>query len=119
MIERGIKMKTYKITQCGLEHTTKYGLTKEVAIKLFRQGIEETIEKYEEMLISEDKFNNNIQDVIEEFIDEEIIEVKYPYVITKENENFIGYIPCDKFLFEDNQPIYVKVILEEIDIVEE
>ena len=112
-------MKAYKITQCGLEHTTKYGLTKEVATKLFRQGIEESIEKYEEMLISEDKFNNNIQDAIKEFADEEVIEVKHPYVITKRNKNLIGYIPCGKFLFEDNQPIYVKVILEEIDIVEE
>ena len=112
-------MKAYRIKQCGLEHTTKYGLTKEVAIKLFKESIEEIIEKYEEMLISEDKFNNNIQDAIKEFIDEEVIEVKYPYVITKENENFIGYILWDKFLFEDNQPIYVKVILDEIDIIEE
>ena len=112
-------MKAYRIKQCGLEHTIKYGLTKEVAIKLFKESIEETIEKYEEMLISEDKFNNNIQDVIKEFIYEEVIEVKYPYVITKENGNIYGYIPCGKFLFEDNQPIYIKVILEEIDIIEE
>lgn len=49
-------MKAYRIKQCGLEHTIKYGLTKEVAIKLFKESIEKTIEKYEEMLISEDKF---------------------------------------------------------------
>ena len=112
-------MKAYRIKQCGLEYTIKYGLTKEVATKLFRQAIEEGIEKYEGMLISEDKFNNNIQDAIKEFTDEEVIEVKYPYVITKENNNIHGYILCNNFLLEDNPPIYVKVILEEIDIVEE
>ena len=111
-------MKAYRIKQCGLEHTTKYGLTKEVAIKLFKESIEESIEKYEEMLISEDKFNNNVKDAIKEFIDEEVIEVKHPYVITKENDNIYGYILCGKFLCEDNQPIYIKVILEEIDIIE-
>ena len=112
-------MKAYRIIQCGLEHTIKYGLTKEVATKLFRQAIEESIEEYEEILISKDKFNNNIKDAIKEFTDEEVIEVKYPYVITKENDKIYGYILCDKFLLEDNSPIYVKVILEEIDIIEE
>lgn len=111
-------MKAYRIKQCGLGYTIEYGLTKEVAIKLFRQGIEETMESFKDVLVSEDKFK---QVVVEDFLGTETIKIiKYPYIIEKENENLMCNIVCNDFLEENKDTtMSVKVILEKIDIIEE
>lgn len=118
-------MKAYRIKTIDskYEEDVTYGLTKEVAEELFIQKIEEVAERLKKNWVSEEEFEEQINEAKAEISKKDFTKVvkkiNYPYVILQTEEGLIGKIVIDvKDWFNLGEYSFVKVTLEEIEILE-
>ena len=84
-------MKAYRIktTSLNFQDDITYGLTKKVAVKLFKQKTKEIAECHKDDWISEEDFEKEISEIkaeTKESFNKIVKEINYPYVILKGNE---------------------------------